>query len=1344
MLSKFSVKKPYTVVVGIVMILVLGYVAFTSMTTDLLPNINLPYAIVYTTYPGASPETVEETLTKPIEQAMATVSNIENITSTSSENVSMVVLEFSQTTNMDSVSLEMRENLDQISGYWGDTVGKPIIMKLNPSMMPVMVAAIEKEGLEGAALSDYINDTILSDMESLEGVASVSTSGEVEQSVEVVLRQEKIDAVNAKIQNALNGKFDDAQEELDDAKAEIQEGKDQLESGKNEMESQIGQAADAQAQIAQGEAEIENGLAQLDTAQSALDKGKEQLQEQKNNIQGLYDQAESAAVKAVEADATYQQGVAGIKQLEEGITQAKAGLEQLEKAKADAIAAAKKAAEQMGIPFDESMLESNEDYQKLIAQITEVTAQIAVLEEQKITAQTQMDAAMETAKTQARAAVDTQIAAAEQKIVDGQAQIDAGKAQLQTAKSQLLSGKITLAQAQSQIEAAKIEGTLQMASAQAQLDSADAKLDEGQDQLDESKEDALDAADVKKTLTADTIKQILQAQNFTMPAGYVTEEGIDYLVRVGDEFSDANEMQNMTLVDMNIDGLEPIRLSDVADVAVTDNSDEVYATINGHAGVLLSVQKQTGYSTGDVADRLNAYFANLDATVEGNHTTVLMDQGVYISMVVDSVLQNMLFGGILAIFILLLFLRDLRPTLVVACSIPISIMASIVLMYFSGVTLNVISLSGLALGVGMLVDNSIVVIENVYRLRNLGVPARKAAVEGARQVAGAIVASTLTTVCVFAPIVFTEGITRQLFVDMGLTIAYSLLSSLVVALTLVPMMSAGVLRNTKEKEHKLFDRIQNIYGRLMEPVLRFKPVVLILALALLGLSAWMSVSKGTAFMPTMESTQTSISLTMPEGSTLTDTGAMADTVAERIMTISDVEDVGAMAGGGSGMGSMMGGSGGNDTATMYVILKEKMELSNEELKSTIEDMTKDLDCEINVETSSMDMSALGGSGVTVQIKGRDLDELQTIAKDVAGIVEKVPGTMNVSDGIEDTTEELRLIVDKDKASQHNLTVAQVFQQVNDKIKEANSATTLSTISKDFDVLVFNEEKTEFTRDDVKNLTITAKDQEGNEEEVPLADIGEFVSAEGLQSIGRDAQSRYISVTAGIDEDHNIGLVADEVETALADYETPDGYTIEMQGEDETINEAMVELLKMLALAILFMYLIMVAQFQSLLSPFIVMFTIPLAFTGGFFGLVISNSEVSVIALIGFVMLSGIIVNNGIVLVDYINQLRAGGMNKHEAIIEAGKTRMRPIMMTALTTILGLSTMAMGMGMGADMAQPMAIVTIGGLIYGTLLTLFVVPCIYDIFNRKKYKKSELELLEEEETGKIEEQDKIENK
>lgn len=1343
MLSRYSVKKPYTVVVAVVLVIILGVVSFTKMNTDLLPSMNLPYAVVMTTYPGANPETVETVVTKPVEQSMATVSNIENVSSVSRENMSLVILEFAETANMDSATIEMRENLDQISSYWDDSVGKPVIIKMNPDMMPVMVAAVEVKDMESTEITDYVTNEIEPEIESIAGVASVTTTGNITESVDVLIQREKLDKTNQKVKDALLGTFEekeqdlaDAQQELDDGKKELEDGKEQLESGKEEAAAQMGQGASklnqGQVKILEGKQEIEQNLKALNEKQEELDKSKEELVAKEEEAQGGLEklqQSKSALEQLPTAISTMQEKKA---ELEGQLAQIQTGIEQI----------------QQGLQYDpeneelHAQLTQMQQSQDAITQgIAELDGKIQETQETLNTLLGAFEASdAETALATVEGQIEevesglAQIDEAKEKLQAGQEQLDAGKAKLKEAQAQTISGQAQIDTGIEELNTQQLLASVEMSIAGAKIDSgtsqleeAQKQLDSGKEQLEDAKEQALDKTNLNNILTSDMVKGILSAENFSMPAGYVTEEGTDYLVRVGDKLQDVDKLQDLVILDLGIDGLDPIKLSDVADVAVHDDSSEVYAILNGHPGVLMAIEKQTGYSTGDVSDKIQERFDRLKEENENLGVSILMDQGIYIDLVVNSVIDNMLSGAVLAILILFLFLKDIRPTFVIACSIPLSVVVAVVLMYFSGISLNIISLSGLALGIGMLVDNSIVVIENIYRMRNEGIPSRKAAVEGAKQVAGAIAASTLTTVCVFAPIVFTEGITRQLFVDMGLTIAYSLLASLVVALTLVPMMSAGLLKKVKSKKTPLFDKIQNVYAKILRKALKIKPIVLLGVVAFLVISMKAAFAKGTAFMPEMESTQVSMTVSVDKDKTFEELTKASNQVIAAIQDMEDLESIGAMAGGG-GMSSMMGGS--SDSVSMYLVLKEDRKLSNEAFEKEILKRTKDIPCEVQVETSSMDMSALGGSGITVQIKGKELDKLQELAQKVGKIVEDVPGTINVFDGMEDTDQEYRIVVDKEKAMEYGLTVAQVFQSVNDHLKEASSATTLSTASKDYDVYVKSDKDEEMTRDEIKNMKLTYTNKEGKEKEVKLSKIASFEEAVSPQSIRRDAQSRYMNVTAELETGYNIGLVSDDVEKALKDFELPDGYTMEMKGEDETINDAMGQLILMLILAVVFMYLIMVAQFQSLLSPFIVMFTIPLAFTGGFLALIAADMEVSVIAMIGFIMLSGIIVNNGIVLVDYINQLRQSGMEKKDAIVEAGRTRLRPIVMTALTTILGLSTLAMGMGMGADMIQPMAVVTIGGLLYGTLLTLFVVPCIYDILNRKNYRKDEERLKDEE--------------
>lgn len=1335
MLSRYSVKKPYTVVVAVVLVLILGVVSFTKMNTDLLPSMDMPYAMVMTTYPGASPETVEQTVTRPIEQSMSTVSNITNVSSVSSENASVVILEFSEDANMDSVTLEMRENLDQIKGYWDESVGNPMIMKLNPDMLPVFVAAVDMDGLTAPQTTDYVENHILQEMESIAGVARVSVSGGVTEQIRVELQQDKIDGVNQKVQDAINGKFAGEEQKLQDAQKQLEEGQARLESGRQQLESgqqaAAGQIGQGSAQLSQAKEQMQTGLQEISAQLQTLEEKQAELEKQGEVLTASRAPIEAMLKELTAAKNEYYQAAAGKQKLENTIVQ----LETQIATATESIAQLESQLEQAQTP---------EEQQELQNAIGEMNAQLDSLNMAKTEAQAQLQTLNEGLALMDIEVINkgieeansglSQIAQAQAQLDAGLAQITQGKEKLNQAREQLESGKSQMSAAEVQLETQKILAAVQMSSAAAkievstsQMQAAQSQIDAGKEQLDAAKEQIQEQTDLHTILTQDMIKGILAAENFAMPAGYVQEDKKDYLVRVGEKVQDVDTLKDLVILDLGLEGLDPIKLSDVAEIQVTDDSSEVYAVINGNPGVMLTIEKQTGYSTGEVTDKILDRMESLEQEEKGLHFTTLMDQGIYIDMVIQSVMQNMIYGGILAVLILFVFLRSVRPTFVIACSIPISVVAALVMMYFSGVTLNIISLSGLALGVGMLVDNSIVVIENIYRMRNEGVPARKAAIEGAKQVAGAITSSTLTTVCVFAPIVFTEGITRQLFVEMGLTIAYSLAASLLVALTVVPMMSAGLLQKTEEKQSRFLDKLQEGYSQLILKALHHKTWVLLGALGLFLLSAVLSISKGTEFFPSMESTQVTMTITTEKGTPLEETAAKSNEVMEKISDIKDIESIGAMASGSS----MMSGESNTNTVTMYLVLKEEKTLNNAQLEKEIKKRTKDVkDCEIQISTESMDMSALGGSGINIQISGKELDELQSIAKDLAKKLEGIKGTQNVSDGLEDADAEYEVMVNKEKAMEYNLTVAQVFQAINKELAEAASATTISTAAKDYEVYVESDAKEAMTRESIGKIPVEYTDSEGKKGEVLVGELAEFKDSFTPQSITREDQSRYVSVSAEIATGYNIGLVSQKVQKMLDDYEMPEGYRGQMTGEDETINEAMGQLMLMLVLALVFMYLIMVAQFQSLLSPFIIMFTIPLAFTGGFLGLLLTGKPVSIIAMIGFVMLSGIIVNNGIVLVDYINQMRKEGMEKYAAIAKAGKDRLRPIIMTALTTVLGLVTMAMGLGMGGDMVQPMAIVTIGGLLYGTLLTLFVVPCIYDILNHKSYQKDEKRLEDKE--------------
>lgn len=1212
MVSKYSVKKPLTVIVTAVLVGILGIISFTKMTTDLLPEMDLPYVIVMTTYPGASPEKVESSVTKPLEQTLATTSGIKNINSISSENASIVMIEFEQGTNMDSAMIEMSSKVDTAKAQFEDTVSTPTLMKINPDMLPIMVASVDVNGKDVKEISTIVNEKIIPEFEKIDGVASVEGSGIVEEQVEIKLDDDKINQLNNKVLESVDSKLADGKKQLDLASEKLKEGKALLEK---ESKLKTNELVEGSFAIAEGKEQLEEGLKDLPKTKEELDSKYNEILKQKELLEDLIKWQENNQIPVVDQERET------LATLTDGLNKIKEGL----------------------------------------------------------------------------SAIEEQQPALEDKLNE-------------------------IVSAQKQLEVAKLTLNRELTKAEITISDKEAELEKAYKEFESSRDEAYKAAGIKEVITKDMISKILTAENFNMPAGYIKSGEDKIVVKVGDVFSSKDEISNLLLVNIPTENINEVYLKDVAEIKDTDNSSEIYAKINGNDGVALSFQKQSTASTTSVSKKINDTIDKLCSEDSDLHILPLQDQGVYINVVIDSVIDNLLLGGVLAIVILFIFLKDIKPTFIIAISIPVSLLFALAMMYFSGVTMNIISLAGLALGVGMLVDNSIVVIENIYRMRNEGYSMAAAAVKGAKEVSGAITASTLTTICVFLPIVFTNGLARQLFVDMGLTIAYSLVASLIIALTLVPAISSKMLNNTEEKPHNLFNKFTNAYEKLLEKALNHRAVILIFSAVLLVTSIVLSLAKGTILMPTMDSTQITMSMEMDSDTSDNDLREMSATIIDRVSEIDDVDTIGGMQQGGNML--MSSSSSNSKSISYYVLLKDDKKLTSQEVSNIIMDKTKDLNCKISVSASTMDMSALGGSGVDVVIKGDDIDKLREITKDVSEIVENTEGTMDIDNGLENSSTELRIIVDKNKAMDYGLTVAQVYQEVATILSDKKEATKLRIDSKDFPVVVANDDKDAITKDTLINHIMTGK-KDNNNVDVKIGNIASVSEEPTLSSISREGQIRQMSVKASIDEDHNIGLVSNEIEEKLKSYDLPDGYSIKMGGEKESMDSTYKDLVSMVALAIVFIYAIMIAQFQSFKSPFIVLFTIPLAFTGGFLALLLTNKNLSMIAMLGFLILSGIVVNNGIVFVDYVNQLRLGGMEKREALITTGKTRIRPILMTALTTILGLSTLAMGIGMGADMIQPMAIVTIGGLAYATIMTLFVVPIMYDLMNKKPLKEVVIE-------------------
>ena len=1230
-MAKFSVKRPLTVFVVVLAVVVLGIVAYLRMTPDLLPNMDFPYVIIVTADPGASPEAVEEEITRPMEQSMATLDQIKEVTSTSQNSVSMVMLEFEDGVNMDTISVDIQQKISVLEGQWSDTVGTPYVLKINPSMIPVMVAAVSREGSDVYALSDLVTDELTGKLEGVSGVASVTVSGALTRQAHVILDQEKMEALSAKLADAVKAQLKKAEGKLYAAKQQVEDGEKAL--------------SDAKRAAADGVA---------GTVGDSVDEVYKNLKELYDKLEGL-DIDDLVGGFITDPDGT-------LKQLNDLLDTLKSSIEKLMKG-----------------------LESG----KLEGDISDFLVQM----------------------------------------MDGISQMTGAELQLSQAKSQIESGLKQLREAYDKVES---------------------------------------QTDLGGFLSITTVSGLLTAQNFSMPAGYIDDDsGVSYMVSVGQKFENSSELEDMVLFDLGLEGIDPITLGDVATVVVTDDSDQLYTKLDDENGILLSFNKQSNYATAAVSNNLTDRFRELESQYEGLTFVPLMDQGDYIYLIVETILSSLLWGALFSVVVLFLFLRDWRPTVITLLSIPVSVIFAVVLMYFTGVTINMISLSGLAVSVGMLVDNSVVVIENIYRLRAKGATIVQAAVSGAQQVLGAVTASTLTTVCVFAPIVFVEGLTRQLFTDLALTITYSLLASLLVSLTLVPAMASGMLRREFVPKPGLLDKIYPAYRRAIAWSLDHKAGVLLLSLVLLVTTAWGAVSRGFTFMPEIDMNNLSVTVTMPEDITRAEAVDLADQVVERVMSVENIESAGFMMGSGDMGGlSMASGDNGEFDVTGYLTMPEGT--FGSDAGKEIEALCADLPCKVTTAgVMSGMMSYMTGTGVSLRVYGSDMESLQGAARSLGQRMEQVEGVQDVSDGLEDAAPALQVVVDRNKAMTKGITVAQIYMQVAAALQDTTTVADVTLDGESMEMIVDAAAGSKLTREKLMDLTIspdssamsssmssmsgmdssmsssmggmggmsgmsgmssssasaglsqlTGGESQDEDTSFKLGEVAEVKETVSLNSIQRDQQRRCITVSAAVADGYNVTKVTTAVQKALGSVTLPEGVTVEFDGENEQIMNAMQQLLLMLLLGVVLVYLIMVAQFQSLKAPFIVMFTIPLAFTGGFLALLLSGIEVSVISLIGFVMLVGIIVNNGIVLVDYINQQRLAGMGLREAIIDAGVTRLRPILMTSLTTILGLIVTALAKNAGTALIQPIALVCIGGLLYATLMTLFVVPCMYEILNKKE--------------------------
>ena len=1361
-MEKFSVKKPFTILVMVVAIIILGFVSLSGMTTDLLPKMSLPYLLVITTYPGASPEKVESSVSEPVESALGSISGVKNVYSMSYENYGIVELEFADGTDMDSAMVKVSSALDSVKSALPEECGSPNIMEISMDMMASVYLAASYEGKDIQETSRFVEDTLIPYLERQEGVTSISDIGIVENSISVDLNQDKIDVLNEKILAKTNDAFADAVDQLNDAKKQLLESEQKL--------------ADSTQELVDGQKDIDDGRTKLDDAQKELDEQKEKLEDAKDSLEDQKKDTENklaTASQALDQLNALQTDLLTLQAQEESlkatITQIEKSLEEQGKTTND-IPNVVAGLDQMSTFLTSSQMEGMtgmdsttvntmlgssgmslqslgidettwdaltpegrkellqktaagyQTQKELLSGYDDYVSSLNSLQVEKAGVQAAVSAAEAELKKSGVSYTDIEKAKIEAAAGFGaaSAQISSGQSALNSAQTTLDSNKESLDSAQDQIT----EGWDSIADAKKQLADGWDQYNTSLENFEVQKAEALRNANADQLVNMQTLSQLIYAQNFAMPAGYLDDaEDNSWLLKVGSNYESVDDLSNIVLT--NIEDIGDVRLCDVADITVIDNADDSYARLNGQSAVVLSVFKSSTSGTNEVSKNIAAAISELEEQYPGLSVLTLMDQGDYITMIINGVLQSMIVGAALAILILALFLKDVKPTIVVAVSIPLSVLTALILMYFTGISLNMMSLSGLALGIGMLVDNSIVVIENIYRLRSKGVGAARAAVQGTRQVAGAIIASTLTTVCVFLPMVFTAGTVRELMMPISLTIIFTLAASLLIAMTVVPAAGSTLLRNSKEKKHPFFDKVQDIYGKMLAFCLKVKVVPLAIAIGLLVYSIWAVMRMGIVMIPDMTSNQIEISVQMPEDTDKEECYKRADQVLDAMTTIDGIGDVGAMAGGDT---TLVASSSGMSDSTYdqftFLVLTENENAGKEEVNRIcreIEERTADIDCELTISTGMSEMSTMMGSGLSVKVYGDDLDTLTKITQDICDLAATIPGYENISNGQEEPDQVIRLVLDKDAAMRKGLTVAQIFSELNGKMTESTDAATVTIDGEDMKIVV-KDGREPLTRENLLdyNFEIQTTDDNGNTvtEDHPLSEFATLELEEGVQSINRENQSRYMTVTATVAEGSNATLLSRELQPLIDAYELPDGYTIDTAGESDMVNQMVIQMSKVLLLGLALIYLVMVAQFQSLLSPFIVLFTVPLAFTGGLIGLLLMNEPLSVMGMMGFVVLLGTVVNNGIVFVDYANQLRVGGLERREALIATGKTRMRPILMTALTTILAMASLLFGDDLSSQMSKGMAIVVAGGLAYATLMTLFIIPVMYDILFKRK--------------------------
>jgi len=830
-------------------------------------------------------------------------------------------------------------------------------------------------------------------------------------------------------------------------------------------------------------------------------------------------------------------------------------------------------------------------------------------------------------------------------------------------------------------------------------------------------------------LTADGIAAQVNNYNRNVSGGSIVDMGTKYVVKGVSVLEDLEDLQNIIVgfKQSSAQGTPlpsgssaaqpservPVYLRDVADVRFANKEPENIVTINGEKCIGLSVYKEPKFNTVDVVESLEEAFVSLGRALPGYEFIKVTDQGTYINNVIGEVKNTLIIGILLAIFVLYVFLRRIGTTLVISIAIPVSIIATFNLMYFNHLTINIMTLGGLALGAGMLVDNAIVVLESITRNREEGMSLKEAVITGTGQVGAAITASTITTIVVFLPIVYLHGASSEMFRDQAWTVAFALLSSLVVAMLVIPMLVSTFFSDRNKKVDISTPVKFNWYTSLLEKIVEKRILIIILSVILLGATVLLIPRLGSEFMPKAETAGFTVKLELPEGTSLERTSSTAAGTEEILREIlgNKLKMIYSQSGEDNNSSLNQGSTvKGENRASLKVVLEDDYIDETENVITLLESYLKTIPgLEVSFtrdETALQTSLGTTESPFALEISGKDYTELERVLNESKEIFEKNPGLYNITTSMDEGTPEVEVVIDRFKTSYYSVTVENVINQVKSYLEGASAG----SFEKEGEMKDITIKLEDISLHQLHDLMITA----GNIK-VPLSELADIRTVISPREITRRNQSRTCYVYAMVRPGMAFDRVVKEAGSSLQAVTLPVDYKMEFTGEELKRKESMSNLSFALILSLVLVFMVLAAQFESLVQPFIIMLTIPLAGIGTILTFFFFGKSLNMMAYIGIIMLGGIAVNNAIILIDRINQLREGGMNKKEAVILAGSQRIRPILMTSITTILALLPLTIGIGESASLRAPMAMAVIGGLFSSTLLTLVVIPCVYWVFD-----------------------------